>query len=69
MPVEPAAQMGAAVETAGPSRLLVVPADHVEATTSTSGRGVLRLRESVESEADERPSTRAHTRGQPQPYP
>ena len=60
--------MGAAVETAGPSRLLVVPANLEEATTSTSGRGVLRLRESVESETDERPSTRARTHGHPPPY-
>ena len=31
--MEPAAQMGAAVETAGPSRLLVLPANLKEATT------------------------------------
>ena len=39
----------------------MIPAE--KATTRMSGRGVLRLRESVESEIDERPLTRARTLG------
>ena len=57
--VEPVAQLRLLGETAGPSRLLNVPAG-VEG--SSNGRGVQRLRESVTSETEEPPSSRIPTR-------
>ena len=58
--VDPVAQLGVPVATAGPSRLLNIPAGLEEASTNERG-----VRESVTSETDEPPSLLIRTRVNP----